>query len=119
MLVQKNRHGHYETLGSINGYPVTFLIDTGASMTSVPGSLGRQLGVSSCEPRQFNTAGGEVTGCVTRVQELAFGTFLVQNVQVAVMPDMKGSALLGMNVLKMLKIEQQDSVLRLSTAKQH
>ena len=73
MLLQKNRYGHYETQGSINGYPLTFLIDTGASITSVPGSLARQVGISSCEPRQFNTAGGEVTGCVARCRNWSSG----------------------------------------------
>lgn len=115
MSVPKNQQGHYETPGSINGQPVTFIVDTGANLTSIPGSLAKPLGINSCEPRQFNTAGGEVFGCVATVAEVVFGSFRAQNVQVAVMPTMNGPALLGMNILGMLKIEQRKSALLFTT----
>jgi aspartyl protease family protein len=73
MSVPKNQRGHYETPGSINGQPVTFIVDTGAGVTSVPGSLAKPLGITSCEPRQFSTAAGEVFGCVATVAEVVFG----------------------------------------------
>lgn len=111
MSVPKNQRGHYETPGSINGQPVTFIVDTGAGVTSVPGSLAKPLGITSCEPRQFSTAAGEVFGCVATVAEVVFGSFRAHNVQVAVMPTMNGPALLGMNILGMVQIEQRGSAL--------
>lgn len=115
MSVPKNQRGHYETPGSINGQPVTFIVDTGAGLTSVPGSLAKPLGITSCEPRQFSTAAGEVFGCVATVAEVVFGSFRAHNVQVAVMPTMNGPALLGMNILGMVQIEQRGSALLFST----
>ena len=116
MTVPKNQRGHYETPGSINGQPVTFIVDTGAGLTSIPGSLAKPLGIKSCEPRQFSTAAGEVFGCVSTVAEVVFGSFRAHNVQVAVMPAMNGPALLGMNILGMVQIEQRGSALLFSTA---
>lgn len=115
MTVLKNQRGHYETPGSINGQPVTFIVDTGADLTSVPGSLAKPLGITSCEPRQFSTAAGDAFGCVATVAEVVFGSFRAHNVQVAVMPTMNGPALLGMNILGMVKIEQRGSALLFST----
>ncbi len=116
MSVPKNQRGHYQTPGSINGQPVTFIVDTGAGLTSVPGSLAKPLGITSCEPRQFSTAAGEVFGCVATVAEVVFGSFRAHNVQVAVMPAMNGPALLGMNILGMVQIEQRGSALLFSTS---
>lgn len=115
MSVLKNKRGHYETPGSINGQSVTFIVDTGAGLTSIPGSLAKPLGITSCEPRLFSTAGGEVFGCVATVAEVVFGSFRAHNVQVAVMPTMNGPALLGMNILEMVQIEQRGSALLFST----
>ena len=36
VVLQRNRYGHYVTNGKINGSPVTFLLDTGATTISVP-----------------------------------------------------------------------------------
>ena len=119
MTVPRNQSGHYETPGSINGRPVTFIVDTGAALTAIPGSLAKPFGITSCEPRQFSTAAGEVFGCVATVPEVVFGSFRVKDVQIAVLPNMSGSALLGMNILEMLRIEQRGSTLLFSTVDFH
>ena len=116
LVLKRSRNGHYFFPGAINGQPVTFIVDTGAGLTSIPGSLAKPLGIKSCEPRQFSTAAGEVFGCVSTVAEVVFGSFRAHNVQVAVMPAMNGPALLGMNILGMVQIEQRGSALLFSTA---
>ena len=39
-----NRQGHYLVNGAINGRPVTFLIDTGATYVAIPAELQQELG---------------------------------------------------------------------------
>ncbi|MDP4916602.1 MAG: aspartyl protease family protein, partial [Haliea sp.] len=36
VVLQRNRLGHYVTSGEINGQPVTFLLDTGATGVAIP-----------------------------------------------------------------------------------
>lgn len=115
-VARKNALGQYEILGAINGNSLTFVIDTGAGITSVPGSMATKLGVKSCRPSEFVTAGGKTFGCIATVPELEFGSFRVKNVDVALMPNMQGDALLGMNVLGMVKMEQKGSDLSLTTS---
>ena len=101
-----NRTGNYVVNGSINGISVRFIVDTGASLTSVSQRVARHMGLFGCVPARSTTANGVVQECIAGARNLRFGDFEVQNVQVAVMPHMDAQALLGMNVLKIFHITQ-------------
>lgn len=111
--IQRQHNGSYYIDGSINSVPTKFQIDTGANITSVSRDLAYKAGMYSCSSRTFNTANGRTTGCVGTVRELTFGNYQIKNVEVAAMPNLQGS-LLGMNVLKLMRIEQSDDILKLS-----
>lgn len=111
-ILQSNNGGYYIN-GSINKYLTTFQVDTGASTTSIPKELADIVGVTNCKTHRFNTANGEVVGCIGIVPELTFGNFRITNVEIAVMPNMKGS-LLGMNVLSNLRLESSVGLMRLT-----
>ncbi len=113
MEIPRHSDGHYHITGSINGSPVTYLIDTGASLTSLSARTAKLAGIRDCKPSTFRTASGTITGCVAMVPELTIGSFQMQNVAVAVMPDMEVD-LLGMNVLSHFEMKQVDGVMRLS-----
>jgi aspartyl protease family protein len=106
VVLGTNRTGNYVINGSINGVSVRFVVDTGASLTSVSQRVARHMGLFGCVPARFTTANGEAQVCVAGARDLQFGDFRVQNVQVAVMPDMETQALLGMNVLNRFHITQ-------------
>jgi clan AA aspartic protease (TIGR02281 family) len=106
--------GHFHVDGSIDGQAIRFLIDTGASSVSISTDTARGLGLACQHPTTFRTANGEVQGCLVRVGRLGFGPFSLDNVSVAVLPDLRGEALLGMNVLKSVRLEQDGKYLRLS-----
>ncbi len=109
----RERNGNFFVSGSIGEYPVSFIVDTGASITSISKQAASVAGIRECQSRRFNTANGEVVGCVATAPTITFGSFHLSNVEVAVMPNMTG-ALLGMNVLSQFKMEQHGSVLRIS-----
>lgn len=99
--------------GTINQHPTTFQVDTGAGITSIPIELAKIVGVTNCNNHSFETANGSVVGCVGIVPELTFGNFRVENVEIAVMPNMKNS-LLGMNILSNIRVESSNGLMRLT-----
>ena len=119
--LQRHNDGHYHASGSINGTPIKFMLDTGASLVSVSRSVARQAGLECEAPATFTTANGKVEGCVALREEVVFGGYRVFDVDIAIMPGMDDTALLGMNVLGKFDLRQSDGVLvisRLSGARQ-
>lgn len=113
--LQRTRDGHFYIDGQIQSHPARFLIDTGASTVSVSEGLARQAGLGCDRVATFSTANGHVQGCTTRVSRLFFGPFEMHDVAVVILPQMGAEALLGMNVLRRVRMEQAGDRLRLST----
>lgn len=112
MEIRQHRDGHFHIAGSVNDFSVNYLIDTGASLTSLSQSTADRAGVTDCKFASFNTAGGTINGCIGRVAQLTIGNYQIQNATVAVMPNMEID-LLGMNVLNHFQISQANGVMRL------
>lgn len=109
------RHdGHYYSAGYVNGVPAVFMVDTGASLTTLSQEVAYKSGVTSCASHTFNTANGPAQGCVAKVGKLQIGEFILRDFEVAVMPNLPTDALLGMNVMRLFRLEQQNGVLRIS-----
>jgi aspartyl protease family protein len=112
LVLQRNRMGHYVAPGTINGQPVVFLLDTGATNVSVPAHLGPALGLNPGAPGQVMTANGPVTVRSTVIAELGLGPFLVRDVRSHLNPGMRDDqVLLGMSVLKHLEFHQRGDTL--------
>lgn len=112
LVLQRNRAGHYVAPGTINGQPVVFLLDTGATQVSVPARLGNALGLTPGAPGQVLTANGTVTVRSTVIAELGLGPFLATNVRAHLNPGMRDDqVLLGMSVLKHLEFTQRGDTL--------
>jgi iron donor protein CyaY len=110
MEVQRHANGHFYLPGSIENVPVTFMVDTGASVTSISSDLARQAGIRNCKEVQFQTANGTATGCIALVTHMTLGNFVLENITVAVMPNMETN-LLGANVLRNFQVSQSDSTM--------
>lgn len=113
--LKQTHDGHYLTSGSVNGTPVVFMIDTGATALSISSEIASRAGIRNCTPLQVVTANGQVNACITKVPEVTFGSFKLTHVDVAIMPNMPGESLLGMNVLRNFRIEQVNRTMRIST----
>lgn len=107
--------GHYWTTGYVAGFPVVFMVDTGASYVALPEVIASRIGIRSCKSQTFQTATGSVKGCITVVPELRFGAFRLRNVEVSIIPGKQGiDSLLGMNVLRKFRIEQKKDAMTVS-----
>lgn len=112
--LQRTRDGHFYIDGHLQSQPTRFLIDTGASTVSVSEEQARRAGLDCEQQATFRTANGHVRGCTTRVGRLRFGPFEMQDVGVVILPRLGAEALLGMNVLRRVRLEQAGDRLRLS-----
>lgn len=111
--IDQSANGHYFVSGTINDQPLNFVIDTGASMVSIPGSMANAANLHCEQYGHVNTANGSTTACRTVISKLTFGRFILRNVAAAVVPNLS-QPLLGMNVLSRFNVEQHNGQLVLS-----
>jgi aspartyl protease family protein len=121
VVLHRNRSGHYVAAGAINGQPVIFLLDTGATDTVIPAAVAQRLGLRRGAPRQYRTAHGIITAYLTRIERVQLGLVEVNDVRGSINPHMDGEQiLLGMSFLQHLELRQQGETLTLrQQARQH
>lgn len=115
--IRRGPDGHYHWPGAIEGRPVDFLVDTGATGTAIPATLARELRLQPIGSVQSNTAGGVVTGQVMRADIELRGGVRAQRLPVVALAGLSDRPLLGMDVLGRLRWQQVDGVLRIEAAR--
>ena len=107
----------YLVLGSINGYPVKFIVDTGATLVSLSGREAKRLGIDYRvvgTPGQSSTASGIEKIYTVNLDRVKVGDIELRNVLGAVHDgDFPPAALLGMSFLSRLNMRQDGQVLEL------
>ena len=112
--LQGDGQGHFRASGRINGQPVLFLLDTGATDVAVPESLVETLGLERGAPIELLTANGRATGYRTRLERLQLGDIVLTDVRALIAPGMgNDQVLLGMSALRQLEFTQRDGTLLL------
>ena len=115
VVLKRNAGGHYVAPGRINGKPVTFLLDTGATRVSVPEALADRIGLKRGARQQSMTANGVVSVYATRLDSVQLGGIELRNVPASINPFMpEDTVLLGMSFMKHLDMVQRDGTLSLS-----
>jgi len=116
VVLEQDRNGHYEAQGTINGQPVTFLVDTGATDVSMPESAARALGLEFGPRVTVMTAAGPAEAWVTRLDEVTVGGIRRENVRATITGGNFDGILLGMSFLKHYRLQQQDGRLVIGEA---
>jgi len=117
VVLQADRKGHFVAPGRINGQSVRFLVDTGATLVSVPASLAGELGLERTVPVGLETAAGPVSGWMTRADQVQLGDIVRHDVAVAISPANSDTVLLGMSFLRHLDLDQKGGRLRMTALK--
>ena len=76
VVLQRNRQGHYVTSGEINGLPVTFILDTGATGVAVPSAVAQRLGLQPGRAFSTQTANGPSVSYAVNLERVGVGLFL-------------------------------------------
>jgi aspartyl protease family protein len=98
--------GHFWIEAEVNGQPITFLVDTGATFTGVGRGDAAALGIRpdpGRAPLELQTANGVITARLGRVDSLRFGNIEVRGLEVAVPQETDDEIrVIGMNLLSRL-----------------
>ncbi|CAN5520373.1 TIGR02281 family clan AA aspartic protease [soil metagenome] len=111
--IRRGPDGHYHWPGQIDGHPVDFLVDTGATRSAMSRALADQLELKTEGQVQSTTANGVVTGSTARVDLSLRGGVLAERLRIVVLPNLGDKPLLGMDVLGRLNLHQRNGVLRI------
>ena len=111
--------GHYWVEAQVNGAPVEFLIDTGATFTGLsrPAATDAKITPIPGEPPfELSTANGQIMVQMGTAQTLSFGNIAVRNLEVAIPRDFDDDTnVIGMNLLSQLaswRVEDGKLILR-------
>ncbi len=113
LILGQGQGGHYYINGSINDNFLNFVVDTGATVVALPSSIATISGLKCKQMIMMNTANGASQGCLTTIDKLKIGHFTLRYVEAVVQPNL-GQPLLGMNVLKQFRVEQDNGQMKLS-----
>lgn len=97
--------GHFWIRAEVNGVPAGFLVDTGASITTLNEETAAAAGL---EPRTggipivMQTANGPITAQVATIDRLQFGNISASGLDAAIAPNIGRTNVLGMNMLRRL-----------------
>ena len=106
VTVSRNRNGHFQVEGRVDGRRMDFMVDTGASVIALTASSAATLGIHPAE-REFTmmvrTANGTVRAAPAALDRVEIGDLTVRNVAAMVMPDgALSDNLLGLTFLSRL-----------------
>lgn len=114
VVLKRNAQGHYVASGMINGQPVVFLLDTGATDVAIPADIAKRLGLRFGRQGQVTTANGITTTYDTILDSVSLGSITLHQVTASIAPGYKSDAiLLGMSFLKHIEFSQRGDTLTL------
>jgi aspartyl protease family protein len=109
-----NNQGHFVASGQINGQPVDFMLDTGATDVSIPAEMAERLKLEKGFGVTLSTANGRTQGYRTRIDRLQLGDIVLRDVRALVVPGLDGhQVLLGMSALNKLEFTQRGGTMLL------
>lgn len=103
--LKRDHHGYFRGTVLINDVTMPFLIDTGATHTTLPLDMAALAHLPAGRRIQSQTAGGDVIGQLTRAESIKIGNAELKNIDVVTNPHLK-EVLIGMNTLRHFRMTQ-------------
>jgi aspartyl protease family protein len=115
--IYRDNQGMFKTVGSINGLPVSFLVDTGASAVAMNANEARRLGIDyrvEGDSTYVATASSVTQAFSVKLERVKVGDIELRNVDAVVLDgSMPREVLLGMSFLRRLDLQNQGDHLSL------
>jgi aspartyl protease family protein len=115
--IYRDTSGMFTTVGSLNGYPVNFLVDTGATSIAMNAGEARRMGIPyRLEGRRVSvqTASGVSTAYAIKLETVKVGEVIQRNVDAVVLEGkLPRQVLLGMSYLGRFRIRNEGQVMHL------
>jgi aspartyl protease family protein len=107
--------GHFTPQGAINGRPVRFMVDTGATLVALGRAEAERLGLDLANAQQgmTQTANGPVRVHVVVLDRVRVGEVEITNVGAVVTPQAMPYVLLGNSFLGRFQMQRVNDVMRL------
>jgi aspartyl protease family protein len=109
--------GHFRTEGQVNGKPVRFVVDTGATLIALPAGEARRLSIDYQKGRKamMRTANGNIPGYVVKLDTVSIGTVTIYDVDAVVLEGNGLEApLLGMSFLNRMNMTREGDIMTLT-----
>lgn len=117
ITVTPDNRGMYSTTGSINGLPVSFLVDTGATTVAMNSTQARRLGIDfrlKGVQTMVGTASGVSRAYRVTLDKVSVGPITVNYVPAVVIEgNFPLQILLGMSFLGQLEIQREGNIMRM------
>ena len=116
--ITRDGQGHFRVRGRIDGQPVSFLVDTGATLLAMSGAEAGRLGIdygADGQTAQVLTAAGPAISYLVRLDEVEVGGIRVKGVDAAIVEGgYPTEILLGMSFLRSVGFSERAGVLTLT-----
>lgn len=118
ITIAPDAQGMYLVPGSVNGFQVQFVVDTGATLVSMNRDVARRVGINyklDGRPSRASTAAGIVPIWLVELERVRIGDIELRDVQASVHDaDYPTQVLLGNSFLARLHLERDGRLLRLT-----
>jgi aspartyl protease family protein len=108
--------GHFTAAGSINSYPVSFLVDTGATSIAINAADARRMGLDykATQAGAVNTAAGVVPAWRVTFNTVKLGGIALNQVDGMVVESGLSTPLLGMSFLNRMEMRRDGQTMTLT-----
>ena len=116
LILTADSRGHFFTDGHINGRPIRFMVDTGASYVALSESMAQNLALDYKSAQRVNmaTANGTTQGWMMKLSQVRVNDVMVYNIDAVITPATMPAALLGNSFLNHFSMERHGSRMELT-----
>lgn len=116
VVLAADPRGHFIAEGAINGGPIRFMVDTGATAIAIPAADAQRLGIDYRKGRRIiiSTANGNAPAFLVKFDTVRIGDIELTNVDGMVSEQGLSLALLGMTFLNRVEMQREGQAMTLT-----
>lgn len=113
LVLRADARGHFIERGYINGQPMQYLVDTGASAVALDQTLARRIGIrpEQGQPTRIGTANGTATGWRITLDTVRVGNLELRGVDAIITSEPMPFVLLGNSFLRFFEMKRSGNEL--------